>query len=148
MGETSVDLECKPSSFQMSVPGRRKEPRRIEDRRLIQRNRELEAARRMTEVLFQNLHTDELVEKTLTTALEVVGAESGSVLLASQDSDELWFRHSIGASPVEAGTAIPWDKGIADAVFHLEKPIVIPDAKRDQRQYAGIDVLTGTSHGR
>ncbi|MDT3777210.1 GAF domain-containing sensor histidine kinase [Nitrospira sp. MA-1] len=142
MGETVVELECKSSSFQMSVTDRRKEPRRIEDRRLIQRNRELEAARRMTEVLFQNLHTDELVEKTLTTALEVVGAESGSILLASQDSEELVFRHSIGASPVETGTAIPWDKGIAGAVFHSGKPIVIPDVKRDHRHYEAIDVLT------
>lgn len=142
MGETSVELECKSSLFQMSVSDRRKEPRRREDRRLIQRNRELEAACRMTEVLFQNLHTDELIEKTLSTALEVVGAESGSILLASQDSEELVFRHSIGASPVEAGTAIPWDKGIAGAVFHSGRPIVIPDVKRDQRHYEAIDVLT------
>ena len=142
MGERSVELECKSSSFQMSVPDRRKEPRRIEDRRLIQRNRELEAARCMTEVLFQNLHTDELVEKTLTTALEVVGAESGSILLANQDSEELVFRHSIGACPVEAGTAIPWDKGIAGAVFHSGQPVVIPDVKRDHRHYEAIDVLT------
>ncbi len=142
MGETTVDSECKPSSSQMPVPDRRRGPRRVEDRRLMQHNRELEAARRMTEVLFQHLHTDELVEKTLSTALEVVGAESGSILLASQDSQELVFRHSIGSSPVEAGTAIPWDKGIAGAVFHSGKPIVIPDAKRDRRHYAGIDVLT------
>lgn len=142
MGETFVDLDCKSSSLQISVSDRRIEPRRIEDRRLIQRNLELEAACRMTEGLFQNLPTDEFVEKTLTTALEVVGAESGSILLASQDSEELVFRHSIGASPVEAGTAIPWDKGIAGAVFHLGQPIVIPDVKRDQRHYEAIDVLT------
>ncbi len=142
MGETFVELDCKSSSLQISVSDRRIEPRRIEDRRLIQRNLELEAARRMTEGLFQNLHTDEFVEKTLTTALEVVGAESGSILLASQDSEELVFRHSIGVSPVEAGTAIPWDMGIAGAVFHSGQPIVIPDAKRDQRHYEAIDVLT------
>lgn len=78
----------------------------------MQRNRELEAARRMTEVLFQNLPIDELVEKMLTIALEVVGAESGSILLASQDSPELVFRHSIGASPVETGTAIHGARGL------------------------------------
>jgi signal transduction histidine kinase len=96
----------------------------------------------MTEVLFQHLDTDELVEKALTTALEVVEAESGSILLASKDSPELVFRHSIGASPVLAGTTIPWDKGIAGAVFHSGEPIVIPDAKRDCRHYPGIDALT------
>ncbi|MDR4485026.1 MAG: GAF domain-containing sensor histidine kinase [Nitrospirales bacterium] len=142
MGETSVDSEYQLSSLQMSVTDRRKEPRRIEDRRLVQRNRELDAARRMTEELFQHLHTDEQVEKMLATALEVVRAESGSILLANQDSEELVFRHSLGASPVEVGTAIPWNKGIASAVFHSGKPIVISDAKRDRRHYAGIDLLT------
>ena len=137
-----METEKKSPSSQTPVVNRRKEPRRLEDRRLIQHNRELEAARRMTEVLFEHLHIDELVEKALMTAMEVVGAESGSILLASQDSPELVFRHSIGESPVVAGTAIPWDKGIAGAVFHSGEPIVIPDAKRDRRHYEGIDVLT------
>ncbi len=137
-----MDSEWEPPSGQTPVPDRRKEPRREEDRRLLQHNRELEAARRLTEVLFEHLHPDELIEKTLTTALEVVEAESGSILIASQDSPELVFRHSIGVSPVLPGTTIPWDKGIAGAVFHAGEPIVIPDAKRDWRHYPGIDALT------
>ena len=137
-----MDTESEPPSVQTPVPDRRKEPRRLEDRRLLQHARELEAARRMTEVLFEHLDTDELVEKALTTALEVVEAENGSILLASKDSPELVFRHSIGVSPVLPGTTIPWDKGIAGAVFHSGEPIVIPDAKRDLRHYPGIDALT------
>ena len=124
------------------VTERRKGSRREQDRRLVQHKRELDAARRMTEALFEHVHTDELVEKTLTTALDVVGAESGSILLADPDSEELVFRHSIGSSPVKAGTTIPWDKGIAGAVFHSGKPKVIHDAKQDHRHYEGIDVLT------
>jgi signal transduction histidine kinase len=96
----------------------------------------------MTEALFEHFHTDELVEKTLTTALDVVGAESGSILLADPDSEKLVFRHSIGSSRVKAGTTIPWDKGIAGVVFHSGAPIVISDAKQDRRHYEGIDVLT------
>lgn len=121
---------------------RRKQPRREEDRRLIQHKRELDAACRMNESLFEHVHTDELVEKTLTTALDVVRAESGSILLADPDSEELVFRHSIGFSPVKPGTRIPWDKGIAGAVFHSGKPMVIHDARLDRRHYEGIDVLT------
>ncbi len=137
-----MEFAVEPASSDIPVPDRRKEPRRSEDRRLMRRDRELEAARRMTEALFQHLHPDELVEKTLAIALDVVEAETGSILLASQDSPELVFRHSIGVSPVETGTAIPWDKGIAGAVFHSGEPIVIPDAKHDRRHYGGIDVLT------
>lgn len=127
---------------QGAITERRKGLRRKEDRQLVQHHRELDAARRMTEALFEHVHTDDLVEKTLTTALDVVGAESGSILLADPDSEELVFRHSIGSSPVKSGTTIPWDKGIAGAVFHLGKPKVIHDAKQDDRHYEGIDVLT------
>jgi len=140
MGTTiREESEVSPEKFKEE---RRKEPRRAEDRRLLQHNRELQAARRLTEVLFEHLHPDELIEKTLMTALEVVDAESGSILIASQDSPELVFRHSIGVSPVLHGTTIPWDKGIAGAVFHAGEPIVIPDAKQDWRHYPGIDALT------
>jgi signal transduction histidine kinase len=140
-----MEENLKGESVNMQEPvkeERRKDPRRLEDRRLLRHNRELEAARRLTEVLFESLDPDELIKKTLTTALEVVEAESGSILIASQDSPELIFRHSIGVSPVVSGTTIPWDKGIAGAVFHAGEPIVIPDAAQDWRHYPGIDTLT------
>ena len=124
---------------QTPVPDRRKKSRRLEDRRLIQRDRELEAARCMTEALFEHLHLDELVEKTLTTAMEVVGAESGSLLLANQDSEELVFRYSIGPNPPQIGTTIPWDKGFAGAVFQSGEPMVVSDVKQDARHFAEID---------
>ena len=123
-------------------PERRKAPRRQEDRRLQQRDRELEAARQITEGLFQHLEPDGVIEKALRAALEVVGAESGSILLAVPESQELVFRHSIGASPVQAGTAVPWDKGIAGDVFHSGKPVVICDVQHDERHFSGIDTVT------
>jgi len=67
---------------------------------LLQKEREFEAARRMTQVLFEHLHLAALVEKTLTTVPEVVGAESGSLLLANQGFQELVFRYSL---PRDAG---------------------------------------------
>ncbi len=131
-----------PTASQVPDPDRRKMPRRLEDRRLLQKERELEAARRMTQVLFEHLHPDELGEKTLTTALEVVGAESGSLLLANPDSRELVFRQSLGPNPVSLGTTIPWDKGIAGAVFQSGEPMVIGDVKQDERHFAEIDSVT------
>lgn len=131
-----------PKKSQALGQERRKSPRRLEDRRLLQRDRELEAARRMTQVLFEHLRLDELVEKTLTTALEVVGAESGSLLLANRDSEELVFRCSLGPNPPQIGTTIPWDKGIAGAVFQSGEPMVIGDVKQDERHYAKIDAST------
>jgi signal transduction histidine kinase len=117
--------------------------RRVEDRKLRQRERELEAARRMTEALFQHLSTDDLVEQALRTALDVVGAQSGSVLLADSSKQQLIFHHSIGEKPVEPGTAIPWDQGIAGAVFRSGEPMVVGEAKLDGRHYREIDAMTG-----
>jgi len=127
----------------LPLPNRRQSARREEDRRLQRRDREMEAARRISEALFQHLTTDELVAQALRTALEVIGAESGSILLADHQSEELVFRHSLGVSPVQTGTTIPWKQGIAGDVFHSGQPIVIRDAKTDPRHFTGIDELTG-----
>jgi len=127
----------------LPLPNRRQSARREEDRRLQRRDREMEAARRISEALFQHLTTDELVAQALRTALEVIGAESGSILLADHQSEELVFRHSLGVSPVQTGTTIPWKQGIAGDVFHSGQPIVIRDAKTDPRHFTGIDEFTG-----
>ena len=136
-------------------PDRRKAPRRTEDRRgsqqVAQLKRELDAARSISEKLYeraqigelaQHARVESLVENALRTALEVVGAEAGSVLLADTDSKQLIFRHSIGKRPVPHGTAIPWDKGIAGAVFTSGEPLIVPNVKKDPRHLPDIDKLT------
>lgn len=122
---------------------RRKVGRRLHDLQLLQRERELAAARHITETLFRHVTLDRLVEETLRTALKVVDAESGSILLAKPDGRHLEFCYSIGAKPVPQGTVIPVDRGIAGAVFRSGRPQVIVDVKRDPRHYSGIDHLTG-----
>src|SRR6266480_848989 len=71
-------------------------------RLLFQRERALEATRLLSEALFQHLTVDDLIQKALHTALDVVGAEAGSVLLADPESKQLVFRHSVGENPVPA----------------------------------------------
>ncbi len=39
---------------------------------------------------------------------------------------------------------MPWDKGIAGAVFHSGQALVISDVNQDTRHFHGIDALTGT----
>jgi len=121
---------------------RRAAPRREDDRRRVRKDRELEAARRISEALFEHLTPDELVAKALHTALDVVQAESGSILLADPVSQQLIFRHSIGESVVKAGTAMPWDQGIAGSVFQSGLPLVVRDVKQDPRHSSAIDELT------
>lgn len=106
-------------------------------------HKQLDAVRLLSETLFQHTTVDALVAKALETALEVLKAEAGSVLLADPATKQLIFHHSIGANPVPYGTAIPWDKGIAGSVFQSGTPAVINEVKKDARHFSGIDKDTG-----
>src|SRR5256712_12388785 len=117
--------------------------RRESDRILLRRDRELEAARRISQTLFQYTEVDELVEAALRAALEEAGAEAGSVLLADPEAKQLVFYYSIGEKPVPRGTAIPWNQGIAGAVFQSGEPVINSDVKKSSHHYAGIDRATG-----
>lgn len=114
---------------------------------LKRREKELEAVRRISQTLFQHLPLEELVEKALAVALEVVNAEAGSVILANHDNKELVFLHSIGSTSPQAGKAFAWDKGIAGWVFQHGEAVVTGDVKKDDRHFHGIDESTGyTTH--
>ncbi len=110
--------------------------------RVNRRERELEAARLISESLFQHITVDALVERTLTTALQVVDASAGSILLVDTETKQLVFRYSVGENPVPAGTSIPSDQGIAGYVFKANQATIIADAQTDQRHFSGIDALT------
>ncbi|MBM4124371.1 MAG: HAMP domain-containing histidine kinase, partial [Nitrospira sp.] len=127
-----------------SPSDRRGIPRRQEDRRLAQRDRELAVVRRVCKALSSQAHSDGLVEQALVTALEVVDAEAGSILLADPSTQQLVFRHVVGVkADVLRGMAIPWDKGLAGAVFASGEAEIISNAKDDHRHFPDIDKLTG-----
>jgi len=74
----------------------------------------------------------------------VIGASSGSVLLADFETEQLVFSYLIGEkADLLQGIAFPWDKGIAGAVFTSGRPEVISDVKQDLRHFPGIDTMTG-----
>ena len=110
---------------------------------LLHYKTQLEAVERISQALFQSINLDELVETTLRIALEEVGAEAGSVLLADPEKEELIFRYSIGDKPVPRGTAIPWDKGISGSVFQSGEPRIINHVTQDAGHLHQIDQATG-----
>lgn len=124
-------------------PNRRHDWRRHEDKRLIQRERELEASRRICEALFQHTEVDKIVEMALRTTLDVLEAGGGSVLLADLNAGHLVFRYSIGDKPVPKGTTMPVNQGIAGLVFRSGKPEIVADARLDSRHYKQVDDMTG-----
>lgn len=110
----------------------------------MQRDRALEAARRIAEALSQHIRVDDLVERALETALEVVGAEAGSVLLANPETNEIRFAHVKGAkAEMLKGTAFPLDQGLAGWVYKKGEGLVVGNVKKDSRHWEGVDQLTG-----
>ena len=84
---------------------------------MLQCEHKLATVQRVSEALFRKIELDQLVETALSSAMDEVDAEAGSVLLSSSETKQLVFHHSIGEKPVPRGTAIPWDEGISGKVF-------------------------------
>jgi GAF domain-containing protein len=104
----------------------------------------LKAIRQLSEALFQYTHVDDMVRQTLHAALEVIGADAGSVLLANAETRQLVFRYVVGeTADVLRETGIPWNEGIAGAVFASGQPEVISTVQQDARHYSATDALTG-----
>jgi signal transduction histidine kinase len=137
---TVVRKEALPLS---SFPDRRQLGRRERDNWFYRRAKELEAALCISQALFEELGVDDLVEEVLRTALKVVDAEAGSILLANPDKKELVFRYIKGKAKELIGTSIPWDQGLAGTVFLSGQPELIRDVKQDSRHLSDIDKLTG-----
>jgi signal transduction histidine kinase len=125
------------------VPDRRRLTRRRDDLRLLQLAREVEASQQICDALSQYGTVHELVEKALASALELVQAEAGSVILADPLARQFVFSHSIGVKPVPPGTRLKWNQGLVAAVYESGQPELVPDVKHDGRHFPGIDELTG-----
>lgn len=106
----------------------------------------LESIRELSEALFQYTDVDDMVRQVLHTALDVIGGDAGSILLAEHiaEHQHLVFRYVIGPSADQLhGTTIPWDKGIAGAVFSTGRPEIISAVHQDPRHFSMTDRLTG-----
>ena len=116
---------------------------KAEPSELLHYKTQLEAVERISQALFQSIDLDDLVETTLRIALEEVGAEAGSILLADPEKESLIFQYSIGDKPVPRGTAIAWDKGISGAVFQSGEARITNQADQDSSHLHQIDQATG-----
>lgn len=113
---------------------------------LARKERELAAVRRITDALHARIRVEDLVRQTLDTAIEVVEASAGSILLHDPERDCLVFRYVVGASPEITrrleGQEMPTDRGLAGSVFQSGMGIITPDASLEARHYREIDEVT------
>jgi PleD family two-component response regulator len=107
------------------------------------------AALRVRELALLNeaclaLTSDLDLEQILTTIMlrtsDVIGVETGSLLLSDEMSGELIFRISLGGDADQVlSRRIPLDQGIAGWVFRNGQPLLVPDVRQDVRYYPEID---------
>jgi GAF domain-containing protein len=85
-----------------------------------------------------------LLDDLLASALTVVGASDGSLLLLDDETDEMVFAVVHGeARDKLTGFRLPPGKGIAGWVASNSKPLVVHDVRSDPRFYPKIDEAFG-----
>lgn len=99
--------------------------------------------RRLVEVgamLNSTLNLNELLEQILRSATDLLRAESASLLLLDESTDELRFAVLAGDAPmVLADQRLSSGRGIAGWALAERKSAVVDDPKTDARFYAGVD---------
>ena len=107
-------------------------------------NRYLEAVGRISEGLYARTTVKDAIQYTLSTAVDLVQAEAGAVLLANPDTQQLEFFDAVGQkASALMGASIPWDHGLAGAAFSSGEVEIITDVKGDSRHRSIVDLTTG-----
>jgi GAF domain-containing protein len=104
----------------------------------------LERLLEISSLLNSTLKLDELLGQIMTSATELTGAETSSLLLLDEEAGELEITVATG-TPGEAvmRSRVPSGQGIAGWVVENGEAAVVDDAKQDPRFYGGIDETTG-----
>ena len=111
---------------------------------LEQRVAALEAVQQMATTLTSDLGLAPLLALILSSAIDVLNASAGSLLLYDPATDELVFQVVQGGSGKSLlERRIHADQGLAGWVFHRRQPIIVHDAEADERHLTQINESTG-----
>lgn len=114
------------------------------EERVRRRERELEAIRRVTRALSSATEEASVVRTALHTALEVVNAEAGSVLLYEPDSGRLEFRYVEGGGGDRLrGSFLAVTEGIAGEVFRSGHSRVSQDVRAEREHAKSVGIRAG-----
>jgi GAF domain-containing protein len=106
-----------------------------------------EKLKRLVEVATQinsTLNLDELLQAIMQASTELLGAESSSLLLLDENTDELEFKVATG-DPELVGVRMPSSKGIAGESLAKREPVVQDTVAGDSRHYGEVDKAAGST---
>jgi GAF domain-containing protein len=98
----------------------------------------------ITALLNSTLNLDELLQLIMSSASELLGAETSSLLLLDEDSGDLVINVATGEPGAQvAQQRVPAGQGIAGWVMEHGEATIVGDAKADPRFYSGMDQAIG-----
>ena len=130
-GQAAISIEN--SKLYLSVVGKNVQLLETQEK-LEQKMYELDLLFEIEEEMHEALDLDEMLDKLLVRAMDLVGAEAGSILLREHRTDELYFRSARG----EKGDSvrrlrIPMAEGIVGWVASTKQPLIVNDPAADAR---------------
>lgn len=143
-GDSNIEAPHLTECAELSCPNALQQRVRELEISLEHRERQIDAMRRASETLFNARHLDELVRDTLEIAIEVLGADAGSLLLFDESDDTLVFRYVVGAAASTLiGFSMPSHCGIAGQVFHSGQPDLTQKVAEQKTFNRTVDEKTG-----
>lgn len=98
------------------------------------RARQLGALNTISQELASELNVDNLMELITRSAVEILDAEAGSLLLMLEGGNELEFKVAVGGSGQDlVGRRFPAKKGLVGEVATTGKPVIVNDTTADPR---------------
>jgi signal transduction histidine kinase len=99
------------------------------------RARQLSAINEVSRQLTSELHVESLLDLITTSAVDILDAEAGSLLLSADDgSKDLEFKIAVGSSGQDlVGRRFPAGKGLVGEVATTGKSVIVNDAAHDPR---------------
>ncbi|MBI4788487.1 MAG: GAF domain-containing sensor histidine kinase [Chloroflexi bacterium] len=115
--------------------------------RLEQKVAALEALQEVARCLTSELNLDQLLAQILSSAVQVMRASAGSLLLFDPATNELVFKVVQGGlGDALLNQRFPSDRGIAGSVFTHQKPSIVHDVNTDDRFLSIGDGATFSAH--
>ena len=89
------------------------------------------------------LNLPELLDAILESATGLLDAETSSLLLLDEETNELVFEVATGGSETLREMRIPATQGIAGWVLQHDEPVVVGDVGKDERFSSSVDQSSG-----
>lgn len=111
---------------------------------LVQRARQLDTLNVVARDLGSTLELDPLLERILSSAVDILSCEAGSLFLVDEETEELIFKATIG--PVASdlrGKRLPPGAGVVGKAVKEKSPIIVNDVMKASDWFDKTDQQTG-----